>query len=111
MENVPRVAEILRRELDSGSLRRFRKLVTVVEVVNAADWGVPQARKRMIAGNFDFELLESYKSLWPSRTLGDVVNGLKVRPGVDPIYGWKVPKLTDNLPEDLPPGLQQNVVS
>jgi DNA (cytosine-5)-methyltransferase 1 len=100
MENVPRVAEILRRELDSGSLRRFRKLVTVVEVVNAADWGVPQARKRMIAGNFDFELLESYKSLWPSRTLGDVVNGLKVRPGVDPIYGWKVPKLTDNLPEE-----------
>lgn len=100
MENVPRVAEILRRELDGGSLKRFRDLVTVIAVVNAADWGVPQARKRMIAGNFDFGLLESYKSLWPSRTLGDVVNGLRERPSVDPIYGWKVPELTDNLPEE-----------
>jgi DNA (cytosine-5)-methyltransferase 1 len=100
MENVPRVAQILPRELDCGSLRRFRDLVSVIEVVNAADWGVPQARKRMIAGNFDFELMESYKSLWPSRTLGDVVNGLREHPGVDPIYGWQVPKLTDNVPEE-----------
>lgn len=101
MENVPRVAGILRSELDGGSLRQFRSLVSVIEVVNAAEWGVPQARKRMIAGNFDLELLNSYKKLWPSRTLGDVVSGLKDRPDVDPIYGWPVPELTDNLAEEI----------
>lgn len=100
MENVPRVAEILRRELQYGSLSRFGHLVPVIEVVNAADWGVPQARKRMIAGSFDFRLLESYKSLWPQRTLGKVIEGLNHNPDCDPVYGWSVETLTDNLPEE-----------
>lgn len=99
MENVPRVAGILERELASdGALSRFNDLVPVIQVVDAADWGVPQSRKRMIAGNFDFQLLEAYKSVWPMRTLGEVVEALAA--GItDPVFGWPVGDLTDNLPE------------
>lgn len=88
MENVPRVASILERELGvGGSLRRFAKLVRVITVVDMSEYGLPQGRKRMLAGNFDLQLLESYRGVLPRRTLGSVISALSSSPVVDPIYG------------------------
>lgn len=92
MENVPRVAKILEREINEGSLSRFKYLVKVIKVVDSADYGVPQNRKRMIAGDFPIELFDEYKSVIPKKTLGDVVNALNKKVIVDPNYGYEFPK-------------------
>ncbi len=92
MENVPRVAKILEKELNEGSLKRFKSLVTTITVVDSSDYGVPQKRKRMIAGNFPFELFNAYKTSIAKNTLGDVLNALKKRTIVDPNYGYKISK-------------------
>jgi DNA (cytosine-5)-methyltransferase 1 len=101
MENVPRVAKVLKRELSpGGSLAQFADLVKVIEVVDASQWGVPQRRKRMIAGNFNMNTLRSYQGLRPALTLGDVVRDLAE--GVrDPVYGWALEgvPLTDHVKE------------
>jgi DNA (cytosine-5)-methyltransferase 1 len=99
MENVPRVAGILGRELAPGGvLERFSDLVTVVEVVDASEWGVPQRRKRMLAGNFDSELLDSYRGIWPDATMGQVIVALATG-NIDPVYKVPVDCLTDNVYE------------
>lgn len=99
MENVPRVAGILRRELaQGGTLERFAQLVSVIEVVDASDWGVPQRRKRMIAGNFDVDLLRSYRTRWREVSMGEVITGLS-ESQEDPVYGVTVSVLTDNVHE------------
>lgn len=88
MENVPRVAQILEREVGPrGQLRRFRDLITQIEIVDMADYGLPQGRKRMLAGDFPAELLKGYRSATSRRTLGDVVTALEKDPIEDPIYG------------------------
>lgn len=92
MENVPRVAKILEKELTEGSLRRFKQLVKIITVVDSAEYGVPQNRKRMIAGNFPFELFNSYKETIPTTTLGDVINALKKKVIFDPNYGYEILK-------------------
>lgn len=92
MENIPRVAGILERELNGGSLARFKPLVKTIRIVDSADYGVPQNRKRMIAGNFPVELFESYKSKTRKTTLGDVLDALKQETVVDPNYGYEIPK-------------------
>ena len=101
MENVPRVAKVLTRELSpGGSLEQFADLVQVIEVVDASQWGVPQRRKRMIAGNFNMDTLQSYRGVSPALTLGDVVATLAE--GVrDPVYGWALDTspLTDHVKE------------
>ncbi|NVJ64173.1 MAG: DNA cytosine methyltransferase [Flavobacteriaceae bacterium] len=104
MENVPRVAGILEREiLKGGSLDRFSHLFDsqfrVIKTYNSADYGVPQSRKRMIAGCFPFELFDSYQEVTPSRTLRDVVEGLMNNPLKDPVYGHEIENLTDNIGE------------
>lgn len=99
MENVPRVAGILSQSLlPGGPLERYRKLVKVIEVVDTADFGVPQNRRRMIAGDFPSELFFSYRENIPRRTLGDVVESLSADPVVDPVYGFRLAraKLTDH---------------
>jgi DNA (cytosine-5)-methyltransferase 1 len=99
MENVPRVAEILRQSLQPGGpLERYRKLVKVIEIVDSADYGVPQNRRRMIAGDFPIELFRSYKEKATRRTLGDVIESLAADPAIDPVYGFKLSraKLTDH---------------
>lgn len=89
MENVPRVASILEKELgETGLLQEFSYLVKDIRVVDCSDFGLPQRRKRMLAGNFPVELLESYKSSKPTRTLGDVINAFDSEQIVDPIYGF-----------------------
>ena len=103
MENVPRVAEILRRELAKGGvLARFAHLAPDIRIVDACEWGVPQQRKRCIAGRFDFELLFAYRKRARTRTLGDVVRGLADSPPTDPVYGIRLPaaELFDHVPEE-----------
>jgi DNA (cytosine-5)-methyltransferase 1 len=88
MENVPRVAGIIERELaPGGRLRKYAKLVKVITVIDMADFGLPQSRKRMLAGDFPLPLLESYKSVLPRRTLGTVLAALSADRVTDPIYG------------------------
>ena len=99
MENVPRVAGILRRELaPGGALEAFTDLVTVIEVVDTSDWGVPQRRQRMVAGNFNVDLLNAYRDRWSAPTMGEVLDILQ-EGKQDPIYRVPVPVLTDNVLE------------
>jgi len=92
MENVPRVAPIIRKELEEGGrLHEFAHLGIEPHVVNMEDYGVPQRRRRCVAGNFDFSLLQSYSERSPRRTLGAVVSALAADPVVDPLYGLSIP--------------------
>ena len=103
MENVPRVSGILKKELGvGGQLQKFRHLFSVNTIVNSAEYGVPQSRKRMIAGNFPFDLFKSYRTITPTRTLGEVLNALKEEVIVDPIYGLELhsTEVTDNYYEE-----------
>jgi DNA (cytosine-5)-methyltransferase 1 len=89
MENVPRVAGLLERALrPGGSLRRFAHLVEVITVVDMAEYGLPQRRRRMLAGRFPLDLLERYRVSAPVRTLGNVVSALNDDPVTDPVYGF-----------------------
>ncbi len=96
MENVPRVANVLHRELSKGcSLERYRELFglePIIEVVDISEYGLPQSRKRMFAGNFPFELLQDYRARCEKRTLGDVLHALKQDVVVDPVWGIRLPK-------------------
>ncbi len=103
MENVPRVKNILEKILNEDSkLKRFKKLFNYLEVVDSSEYGVPQKRKRMIAGNFPYELFDAYKGYTTNKTLGDVINALNESIVVDPIYGYKISnsEITDHIIED-----------
>jgi DNA (cytosine-5)-methyltransferase 1 len=103
MENVPRVAEILRRELAKGGvLAHFAHLAPEIRIVDACEWGVPQQRKRCIAGRFDFDLLFAYRKRARTRTLGDVVRSLTDSQPTDPVYGipLSAEELFDHVPEE-----------
>ncbi|MER8728883.1 DNA (cytosine-5-)-methyltransferase [Mesorhizobium sp. M1227] len=101
MENVPRVAPILLEELKKGGrLHRFKELGLEAHIVNMADFGLPQRRRRCIAGNFDFKRLSSYAGR-KAPTLGEVVDSLNRDPVIDPLFGVSIPKeeLFDHDPE------------
>ncbi|MCG8329151.1 MAG: DNA (cytosine-5-)-methyltransferase [Chitinophagales bacterium] len=91
MENVPRVAGILEKELQKGnSLHRFQRLVKTIRIIDSADYGVPQNRKRMIAGDFPVNLFEAYKKKIKHLTLGEVLTSLSGETIIDPNYGYKL---------------------
>lgn len=99
MENVPRVAKILELMLEAGRpLSRFRHLAPTIMVLDAAQWGVPQSRKRCIVGNFDFEKLHEFRDIAPRKNLGQVVKSLSSKKIIDPVYGIQLSKtlLTEN---------------
>ena len=100
-ENVPRVKKVLEAELQpDGQLQKYRDLFAdaQIEVFDMANFGVPQRRKRCIAGNFNFELLRSYSNVSERPTLGDVIYSLKE--GQDPIYSNNSEiVILDNEPE------------
>ncbi len=103
MENVPRVKTILEKALNEDlKFKRFKKLFNYLEVVDSSEFGVPQKRKRMIAGNFPHQLFEAYKGHTIRKTLGDVLNALHQDVVIDPVYGYALPKteLTDHIVED-----------
>jgi DNA (cytosine-5)-methyltransferase 1 len=104
MENVPRVAGILRDQIEmGGALYKFKHLFEggygTIEVYNSAEYGVPQNRKRMIAGNFPRQLFESYKEVAPKRFLGQIIEALDRESVHDPIYGHPITTLTDHIYE------------
>lgn len=99
MENVPRVASIFEKEIAPGGLlAKYAHLNPTVLIADASDWGVPQKRKRCIIGNFDFELLLSFRQQEERKTLGTVVDSLSSRLVSDPIYGTRLDRqmLTDH---------------
>ncbi len=99
MENVPRVANILRAELGiGGELFRFRELVKTILIVDSSDYGVPQKRKRMVAGNFPETLFQEYKTKIPTTNLDTIYKSLQKDVVVDPLYGYKLSSadVTDN---------------
>lgn len=103
MENVPRVAKILEEELrPKGRLSKFRHLNIVPKIFNMESFGLPQRRQRCIAGNFDFDLLNSYAVGMPKRTLGGIIQALAANRVIDPIYGLVLNKrdLRDHVTED-----------
>jgi DNA (cytosine-5)-methyltransferase 1 len=113
MENVPRITEFLPEDVpltwigvdEPGTLH-----IPTRAVLNAADYGVPQARRRFLMGNFPTpepthsrdahapSLLDA-ESATPWRTMGDALRGLPApheksdhRPVADPNYpGFSVP--------------------
>jgi DNA (cytosine-5)-methyltransferase 1 len=102
MENVPRVAKILEKEIKpKGKLAKFKHLFGEIRVYNSSDFGVPQDRKRMIAGRLPFQLLDAYKDTLEKRDLSEVLNSLRQAPYTDPIYGIRISKneLTDHVLE------------
>lgn len=102
MENVPRVAAIVEKELGRwGRLARFRHLGAKTAVFNLEDYGVPQRRNRCLIGNIDFELLQSYRGALPTASLGQVLKALDDDVIEDPVYGLRLPKaqLVDHDPE------------
>lgn len=104
MENVPRVASIIEKEMQiGGRLAQFSHLKPVIKIIDTCEWGVPQRRQRCIAGNFDFDLLQSYKKHTKPRTLGDVVSALSQASITDPIYGIEVAReeLADHVIEEF----------
>ncbi len=82
MENVPRVKKVLIEESKKGGqLNKFSKIISdgFLEVIDMSEFGTPQRRKRCIASNANFLLLNSYKIKCVPKTLGDVIENLKKR--------------------------------
>ena len=104
MENVPRVASIIENELrPGGRLHRFTHLGITTQILSMDEFGLPQRRRRCIAGNFDFELLSSYRDRIEKRTLGDVVTALAApRVVTDPLYSVRIERkqLRDHIIEE-----------
>lgn len=103
LENVPRLAPILQIEMNQGGvLHRFAHLNPVVSVLDCSEWGVPQRRKRAIIGNFDLDLLLSYRDRRPYVSLGRVLRSLSSNPVLDPVYGISLDPalLFDHLREE-----------
>ncbi|EIX9399514.1 TPA: DNA cytosine methyltransferase [Pseudomonas aeruginosa] len=104
MENVPRVTKVIEKELQpGGKLEQFQHLNISTKIINMEEFGLPQRRKRCIAGNIDFALLESYKAYLPRRTLGEIITALTEENVLDPIYGINVrhSELRDHVVEDV----------
>jgi len=96
MENVPRLADILRSELrEGGSLAEFADLFTSIDVFDMSDWGVPQRRRRCIAGRYPREALLALRGR-RAPTLAEIVEGCSS--GVDPVWGHLCSNVTDNDP-------------
>jgi DNA (cytosine-5)-methyltransferase 1 len=103
MENVPRMSTILDRELTPGGrLEKFSHLKIEHRIINMEDFGLPQRRKRCIAGNLDFDLLTSYTASCQRRTLGQIVSAMSNHVVEDPIFGMKFASssLIDHVTED-----------
>ena len=100
MENVPRVAGVLRVESQKGGqLYKFKKIIDdgFIEVINMREYGIPQKRKRCIASNIDLSLLEGYKEFTEEVTLGRVLESLSKDKIKDP--NFRISKSKKNITE------------
>lgn len=92
LENVPRVAQVLQHGFNDPDhpLYRFRGLKPQIEVIDFSNYGTPQSRRRCVAGNIPFDLIETYRDFMPRKTLGDVVNAIAAAADAevtDPVWG------------------------
>lgn len=105
MENVPRVAQILASECGKrrGRARVLLDQIESVVVVDMAEFGLPQRRRRMLAGSFPVELLMSYRERSTRVDLRDVLDALRCDPVFDPLYGIRLRRrfVTDDEVEEL----------
>lgn len=93
MENVPRVASIVRQEIqEGGKLSRFCKLEMIAITINFENLGLPQRRKRCFIGNIDFEKLQSLGELCEHFTLGDVLSSINKAEAEDLLYETTKPR-------------------
>lgn len=102
MENVPRVAAIIDKEIrEGGRLQAFAHLGLRTHILKMEEYGLPQRRRRCVAGNFDLDLLQTYAPRLDRPTLGDVISALDQDPIRDPLYEICFPKsqLVDHVPE------------
>jgi len=100
MENVPRVKKIIDHVVNNDkNFKKFKPLIKFNEVINVSEYGVPQKRKRMICGDFPFELFLSYKGLLKKKSLGDVINSLNKTPIKDPNYQISLDNVIDHFKE------------
>jgi len=104
MENVPRVQQVLLRELrPGGELSEFRKLLRddQILVVDMSEFGLPQRRKRCIAGNISFELLLAYRQVCKETSLANAIEPLDQKTIVDVNFGQKHKhaELTEHIKE------------
>ena len=100
MENVPRVKKIIDHVINNDkNFKKFKPLIKFNEVVNVSEFGVPQKRKRMICGDFPYELFLSYKGLVKKKSLGDVLNSLDNTPIKDPNYDISFDNVLDHIKE------------
>lgn len=93
MENVPRVATVLREAKNDPehALHKYRDLFPVVDVIDFSDYGTPQVRRRCIAGNYPLTTLWSFKRKMPAPTLGEVVTAVGAAKNVvDPTWGISI---------------------
>ena len=96
MENVPRVATLLQDHLfgPEGHLNEYAHLFgdggAEIHVIDMSRFGLPQRRRRCIAGHLPFGLLEGYAGRCLSRSLGEVLNSLSNDPATDCIYGLEI---------------------
>lgn len=103
MENVPRVKNILKTILDTNpQFMGFKEMFNYIDVVDCSQYGTPQKRMRMIAGNFPFELFESYRNKIKPNTLGSVIEALDSKIIIDPTYKYELDpeELTDHILEE-----------
>jgi len=84
-----------------GQLEKYAHLVKENHVVNCADFGLPQRRKRMIAGDFPIKNLNSYRNQFIAPTLDQVLSSFKSETVEDINYSIKLNKkqLTDHEQE------------
>lgn len=100
MENVPRLCSILERELGpGGALEEFADLFSSIDDFDMSEWGVPQRRRRCIAGNYPREALLAMRGRIRPATLGEIVRGCAE--GIDPVWGTRHAAVSDNEPGEL----------
>ena len=102
MENVPRVKNIINDIINNNKkFKKFKHLIKFNEVVDSSEFGLPQKRRRMICGDFPFEIFMNYRSNCEKLNMGDVIDSLKNETIVDPIYGYSLKKtdITDHIKE------------
>lgn len=106
LENVPRLAPLLEQGFRTVGhpLYPYRRLRPDIRVVDFSTFGLPQSRRRCIAGRFPFELLNSYAALVETRTLGHVIQALAPKRVVkDPIWGIVLSRKSVTETEPEPP--------